>query len=111
MDLRSALGKAVASLNNFPLHDGTIPHLRSVLLVDIVMVEGIFLKGSRIGIQATEIILIVPHKDGTEAHPGTKAEGVEVGALLAHQVYIMDVMGIIGGIVHAVLAQGRDDLH
>lgn len=24
-----------------------------------------------VGIQATEIILNVPHKDGTEAHPGT----------------------------------------
>lgn len=49
MDLRSALEKAVALLNSILLHDGTIPHLRSVLLVDIVMVEGIFLKGSRIG--------------------------------------------------------------
>ena len=49
MALPSALEKVVASQNSTPLHDGTIPHLQIVLLVDTAMVEEIFLKGDMIG--------------------------------------------------------------
>lgn len=104
MALQSALEKAVVSQNSIPMHDGTVPHLQSIHLVDIVMEEEMFLKGSEIGIQATEVTLSAHHKDGTEALPGTETGRVEVGALLVPQVLTVVVMGTAGGALDTVLA-------
>lgn len=102
MALQSASEKGVASLSNTPLHVGTVLHLQTVCLeVPTVIVEEIFMKGTVIGIQATEVIMSAHHVDGTEAHgeaealQDTVAGEVEVGALLAVQLVIEVITGII----------------
>ncbi|CAK9154873.1 unnamed protein product, partial [Ilex paraguariensis] len=53
----------------FSLHGDTVRHHQSVHLIGhIVMVEGTFMKGTMIGIQAIELTLSAHHKDVIEAH-------------------------------------------
>lgn len=110
MVLQSASEKGVASVTSTHLHVDTVLHLQSGhLAVPIVMGEEIFMKGTVIGIQATELIMSAHvtevHREA-EAHQDTMVEEVEVGAFLAVQV-IVAVTGIIAEarVQHAVRVQ------
>lgn len=107
---QSASEKGVASLNATLLHVGT--ELLSVHLLDLTDLVGeILMKGTEIGIQATEVILSAPHVDITEAHregevpPDTNAGGAQVGAFPVVQMVTVAVTETIVkvGVQYAVL--------